>query len=88
MNHISSKWLKKLRWLFLLYSSHFAFIYLYLGLNYHEWKGTSKFPIEVVFLVGFQVVYEIYASAKLIKKRTYLATVISAFLLLFETGIV
>ncbi len=88
MNHISSKWLKKLRWLLLLYSSHFIVVYLYLGLNYHEWRGASKFPLEIVFLVGFQAIYEIYSSLKLIRKHTYVAVIITTFIVLFETGII
>ncbi len=87
MNHISSKWLKKLRWLFLLYSSNFIIIYLYLGLNYHEWRGTTKFPLVIVLLVGAQAVYEVYSSLKLVEKHTYIAVAITTFLLLLETGV-
>lgn len=88
MNHISSKWLKKLRWLFLLYSSQYIWIYLYIGLRYHEWHGTKTFPIQVVIFVALQVIYEIFASFKLVKKYTYITTSISAFLMLLENAIV
>ncbi len=88
MNHVSSKWLRRLRWLFLLYSSHFLIIYLYIGIRYSEWHGTTKFPFVIVTMVCLQVVYEAYSSFRLVKSRTYLATVVSAFFMLLETGVI
>jgi PAS domain S-box-containing protein len=88
MNHISSKWLKKLRWLFLLYAAHFVIIYLYIGLRYHEWGGTKTFPAVVVILVALQFVYEIYASLQLLKRSAFIATSVTLLLVTIETGIV
>ncbi len=88
MNHVSSKWLRKLRWLFLLYCLHFVGIYLYIGLRYHEWGGTKTFPAIVVVLVGLQLVYELYASLRLVKRSAFVATGVTALLIVIETGIV
>ena len=88
MNHISSKWLKKLRWLFLVYGAHFIAIYLYIGIRYGQWGGNQKFPIAVMFLIGLQIIYEIVASVRFVKHYAYLTTSITTFLILIETALV
>src|ERR1700685_2614966 len=88
MNHISSKWLKKLRLLFVLYCSHFIIAYLYLGFRYHEWGGTKTFPAVVGALVALQLVYEIYGSLRLVKRSAFIATSITLIFALAETAII
>ncbi len=88
MNHISSKWLKKVRWLFLLYGAHFIVIYLYIGIHYGQWGGNQKFPITVMFLIGLQIIYETVASVRFVKRSAYLTTTITTCLVLIETALV
>ncbi len=88
MNHVSAKWIRWLRRLFLVYCGHFVISYLYIGLRYHEWGGTKTFPIVIIYFVAIQAIYELVISLKYIKKYAYLATYITITFLLIENAIV
>lgn len=91
MNHISSKYLRWLRWALIAYCAHFFVIYLYLGIYHREWQGTASFPVALVGLVALQFVYEIIATFSYIKRSAsaiYIATCITTLFALLETGII
>ncbi len=88
MNHIPSKWLVKLRWVFILYCSHFIFVYLYLGLRYNQWSGAKEFPLVIPLMVGIQLIYEVYATLSLVREKPFMATSITTGFMLIETGVI
>lgn len=95
MNHVPDKWLKRLRWAFVAYSLHFVAAYVYWAF----FKGAAAaadnpFAIGLVALVGLQLLYEVYASVSLVKRRpwvaallSYIFVVIESFIILETTGV-
>jgi len=95
MHHVSDKWLRLLRWAFIVYSLHFGAGYAYaLFVQKQGWQDSSTFTFSLVLLLGIHIVYELAASIFLVRKSAWATALISfsfavveSFVILETTGV-